>query len=136
MKFPVLKWVKYYYASTVLFIVLDLTLGANVRAVGFEAFPTLRILYYIGCLGCFVVILKNPHWSAPIVLGESIINLLSLIMGLFTPIYVYIPEGNLDKAYSILSIGFVINFAIAASIALISFYQSQSAIEEYFKKRR
>ena len=128
-KFPILSWVKYYYASTVLFILVDLFCGVNVRAAGFAVYPMLRGLYYAGCLGCFFVIYRKPHWSVPVVLIESVINLFVLILGVLAPYYDFVLSGDIEKAISIFSFRFVANFAIAASVGLIAYYQAQSALE-------
>ena len=48
----VLHWAVPYYASTVVFVALDLLWGANLRAVAFESYPGLRALYYAVLLAC------------------------------------------------------------------------------------
>ncbi|MBH0181499.1 MAG: hypothetical protein HP490_07460, partial [Nitrospira sp.] len=89
MRFRPIQWPQYYYFASIIFLLIDWQAGANVRAVGFAAYPTLRMIYYLACLLSGVVIRLFPAWSAPVTLAESTINLTALMISVMTPLYTF-----------------------------------------------
>jgi hypothetical protein len=122
MSFRSLQWPQYYYFASVLFLLIDWLTDANVRAVGFAAYPTLRMVYYLVCLLCGMVVRLLPAWSAPVTLAESTVNITALIISVLTPLYTFDVENpsRLLVAFPQL----VINFMISGTAALVTWYQS------------
>lgn len=122
-----LAWTRLYYAATLLFALADGVAGANVRAVGFAAWPEARAVYYAACGACWWMVWRFPAWSAPVTLLESSVNVTVLCAAvLFAPWLTV--EGSpaapprLDQL--------VLNFAIAGTAGTLAFYQSMSRLPE------
>jgi hypothetical protein len=117
-----LAWTRVYYAATLAFALADGLAGANVRVVGFAAWPELRALYYAACGLCFVVTWRAPAWSAPVTLLESSVNVTVLCASvLFAPHLGWAsgtPEATPDLRQLLL------NFAISGSAGTLAFYES------------
>ncbi|MBH0177715.1 MAG: hypothetical protein HP491_07560 [Nitrospira sp.] len=126
MRFRPIQWPQYYYFASIIFLLIDWQAGANVRAVGFAAYPTLRMIYYLACLLSGVVIRLFPAWSAPVTLAESTINLTALMISVMTPLYTFDvddPSGPLIALPQL-----AINFMISGTAAMLAWYQSLYAI--------
>lgn len=126
MRRRVLHWAVPYYASTVLFVALDLLWGANLRAVAFESYPGLRALYYAVLLGCGALARARPGWSAPITLIESSFSLTTMALAVLAPYYVYALE--LRQAPGVDPVALVFNFLLCGSVALLAFHKAVSSI--------
>jgi len=126
MKVRALRWPQYYYFATVIFLVIDWVAGANVRAVGFAAYPDLRTVYYTVCFLCGMVIRLLPSWSVPVTLAESTINVTALLISTLSPLYTFDVESPSPSLISIPQL--VINFMISGTAALIAWYQSLYAL--------
>ena len=126
MRFRPLQWPQYYYFASVIFLLIDWQAGANVRAVGFAAYPTLRMIYYLACLLSGLVVRLFPAWSAPVTLAESTINLTALMISVLTPLYTFDVE---DPSASLIAFPqLAINFMISGTAAMLAWYQSLYAI--------
>jgi hypothetical protein len=126
MRFRPLQWPQYYYFASVIFLLIDWQAGANVRAVGFAAYPTLRMIYYLACLLSGLVVRLFPAWSAPVTLAESTINLTALMISVLTPLYTFDVE---DPSESLIAFPqLAINFMISGTAAILAWYQSLYAI--------
>lgn len=108
-----------YYAATLAFALADGLAGANVRAVGFAAWPELRALYYAVCGLCGFVVWRWPAWAAPVTLLESSVNVTVLCASVLAPGWGLAPEAAAATLPQLL-----INFAIAGSAGTLAFYQS------------
>ncbi len=126
MSFPSLRWPQYYYFASVGFLLIDWLAGANVRAVGFAAYPTLRMAYYVVCLLCGVVIRLWPAWSAPVTLVESTVNITALMISVLAPLYLFDVGTGVGLPINFSQL--VINFMISGSAVLIAWYQSLHAL--------
>lgn len=122
MSFPPLWWPQYYSFASVGFLLIDWLAGANVRAVGFAAYPTLRMAYNVVCLLCGVVIRPWPAWSAPVTLVESTINITALMISVLAPLYLFDVGTGLGLPISFSQL--TINFIISGTAVLIAWYQS------------
>jgi hypothetical protein len=100
--------------------------GANVRAVGFEAWPALRALYYLACGLCWLVTWRAPEWSALVTLLESSVNVFVLIASLLARYYVFALQGAAAPVVSLPE--HVINFLISGGAGTLAFHQSMSAL--------
>ena len=126
MRFRPLQWPQYYYFASVIFLLIDWLAGANVRVVGFAAYPTLRMTYYLACLLFGLVIRLFPAWSAPVTLAESTLNITALMISVLTPLYTFDienPSGSLTAFPQL-----AINFMISGTAAVLAWYQSLYAI--------
>jgi len=113
-----------YYAATLVFALADWLAGANVRAVGFAAWPELRSLYYLACGLCWLVTWRAPAWSAAVTLLESSVNVTVLCASVLAPGWGLAPEGTLPAGLPQL----VLNFGIAGTAGTLAFYQSLHAL--------
>lgn len=112
----ILPW---YYAATVLFMLLDYGFGVNVRIAFLEPFPAARMGYYLVCFACLALILWRPTWSTLIGTAESLVTLVALILSM--ALRVMIPNDAIFEQ----SVGFVgyqeiLNFLIAGLVAYSS----------------
>jgi hypothetical protein len=120
-------WTRLYYAATLAFALADAFAGANVRAVGFAAWPEARTLYYVACGACWWVVWRFPAWSAPVTLVESSVNLTVLCAAvLFAPWLTV--EGSPAAPPSFGQL--LANFAIAGSAGTLAFYQALGRLAE------
>lgn len=112
----VLPW---YYAATVLFVVLDYGFGVNVRVAFLEPLPAARIGYYLVCVACLGLMLWRPQWRILIGTFESLVTLVALIFGM--AVRVMIPNDAIfEENAAIVTAQEIINFVISGSIAYFS----------------
>jgi hypothetical protein len=114
-----LPWAPVYYAATLAFALADGLAGANVRAVGFAAWPELRAFYYVLCGLCGWLAWRAPAWAAPVTLLESSVNVAVLCASLLAPGWGLAPEGAAANLPQL-----VINFLISGTAGTLAFYQS------------
>jgi hypothetical protein len=124
-----LHWPQVYYSLTLVFALLDWTMGANVRAVGLENAPVLRAGYYGACLLCAVVIHYQPTWGVPITLLESSLNVGVLVLSVFVAYYGMVDtiEGP-EPFINPIDGRFMLNFVISGGAGAVVFYQSLHAL--------
>lgn len=111
--------ITFYYAATIVFVLIDYALGVNLRIAFLEPFPLLRIAYYAACFGCLGLMLRFPRWAALIGGIESLIALIALTfsMGLRT----LIPSAAvLEQGTGFVTTEEIINYLIVGSIAYLS----------------
>ena len=78
--------VRWYYALTPLFALVDFGLGVSLRAAGI-ADSGWRVAYYAFAVGCWFVMRRHPRWTPLIGIGESSVSLFLLIWSVMGPIY-------------------------------------------------
>ena len=112
----VLPW---YYAATVVFLILDYALGINIRIAFLDTLPAARIGYYGVCFVCLGLILFRPAWATLIGTFESLVTLIALILGM--GIRVMVPNDAIfAESAGIVTIQEVFNFLISGSMAYLS----------------
>lgn len=112
----ILPW---YYAATVLFVILDYSFGVNIRAAFLEPWPAARFGYYVACIACFVLILWRPARATFVAAFESLVTLIALILGM--GVRVLVPNDAIfAENADIVTVKEVINFLIAGSVAYLS----------------
>ena len=122
-------WPQVYYSLTLVFALVDWTMGANVRAVGLDDAPVLRAGYYVACLLCGVAIHYRPRMSVPITLVESSLNVGILIISLFLAYYGMIDTIEGPGEFNNPITGrFMVNFFMAGGAGTLAFYQSLHAL--------
>jgi len=57
------KLLNYYYAATIVFVLLDYLLHINIRVAFLQDWPAWRAFYYIFCFACFGLMMWRPGWS-------------------------------------------------------------------------
>jgi hypothetical protein len=134
MRRRVFHWAVVYYASTAVFVALDVLLAANLRAVAFESYPGLRGLYYAVLLACGVLAHARPRWSAPITLVESSFSLTTMALAVLAPHYVYALELRAAPGPDPAALTF--NFLLCGSAAVLAFHGAMSSISGSASKRR
>jgi hypothetical protein len=116
-----------YYWATSVFVLVDLTLGANLRAAALPQ-AELRYLYYGLCFGCAVACRRWPQHAPWVGIGESAVNIFLLIFSVMGPIFA-LPEVLLEggDAGVLMTPAKLINFLISGGLLWLSFQRSQAA---------
>jgi len=121
-----LRFVRAYYLATPVFLIINETLGANVRVAAFEHRPALKYGYYLMCTLLGLLMLLRPAWTGILGLAESSTNITLLVVGYLTPHFEAISQlaasGQLPQSPS--AAEWFLNFAISATAWAISFYRN------------
>ncbi len=113
----VLPW---YYAATVVFLILDYVAGINIRIAFLESMPAARLGYYGVCFACFGLILLRPAWATLVGTFESLVTLIALILGM--GMRVMVPNDAIfGESAGIVTLQEMINFLISGSMAYLSY---------------
>jgi len=109
----ILPW---YYAATLVFLLLDYFGGVNVRVAFLESLPTARVAYYGICFVCFGLMIWRPAWTTLIGTFESLVTMIALIFGM--AVRVIVPNDAIfEENMAIVTTEQLVNFVIAGSIA-------------------
>jgi hypothetical protein len=120
----ILPW---YYAASVVFLLLDFLAGFNVRVAFLEPWPAARVAYYGVCFACFGLMLWRPHWAALIGSVESLVTLVALILSM--AVRVMIPsDAVIAGTASFVTLQEILNFLISGSIAYLAWVKGLRAI--------
>ncbi len=115
----VARVVPWYYAATVLFLILDYAFGINVRIAFLDSMPAARLAYYGVCFACLGLILARPAWATLVGTFESLVTLIALILAM--GIRVLVPNDAIfAENAGIVTIQEVVNFLISGSMAYLS----------------
>ena len=126
--------ISHYYLCTPLFFIMDFYLGMNIRAVGLMDHPGWRTAYYGFCFLCWLLIWKKPSFTSWVGIGESVLNLLLLIIGLLMPYFSFIADIDaVENASQVITVQGVINFFIAGMICLHSYYSAMVRLRQNSK---
>lgn len=112
----ILAW---YYAATAVFLVLDYSLGVNVRIAFLEPWPAARLGYYAVCFTCLGLVLWRPRWATLIGTFESLVTLVALILSMALRVMIPIDAIFAENA-PIVTYREIINFVIAGSVAYLA----------------
>jgi hypothetical protein len=117
-----LALLRWYYAATPLFWVLDGAFGVSVRVAFLDGSPVLRHAYYVVCIGIGIVAATLPRHAGRLALIESVANigLLILSVGVW---YLGVIDWALEPATQVVvpGPGHVANFLIVATAAAVSY---------------
>lgn len=109
----ILPW---YYAATVVFLLLDYVVGINIRVAFLESLPAARAAYYAICFACLGLMIWRPAWTTLIGTFESLVTLVALIFSM--AMRVLVPtDAIFDENASFVTFQEIINFVIAGGIA-------------------
>jgi len=112
-----------YYLGTVVFVLLDLVGGWNIRVTGLQGLPVLKYGYYAGCLGAGWLIHRYPRSAPFVALSESTLNLALLMLG-FLGTYLRALDAALAGAAGTVTItyGQIINLMLNGGILVAGIY--------------
>ena len=109
----------YYYAATVLFLLLDAVLGINVRLAFLDEGLSIRIGYYLFCFVCLALIIWRPTWTVIVGAVESLITLVAIIMHM--ALHVMVPTDQmLESGAGFATPQEMVNFILAGGIAYVA----------------
>ena len=117
----------FYYAATVVFLVLDDGFNVNVRVAALDAVPVLRGGYYLVIFGCLGLMLWRPAWATVIGVVESLATLISLIMNTALRSMI-VSEEMLETGTGFITTAELINFVISGSIAYYSWNRGMTRL--------
>ena len=110
-----------YYAATVLFLAADYLVGLNVRLSFLDGMPGWRALYYVFCVGCFLLIWRRPAWAALVAVCESLVNLSGLILDMGVRV-ITLTDAAIEGGRPPVTGEEVINFLISGTVAYYSLW--------------
>jgi len=117
----------FYYAATIVFLMLDYGFSVNVRVAALEAYPGLRGGYYLVILACFGVMLWRPSWATAIGVVESLATLVALIMNMALRSMI-VTDQMLETGVGFITTAEIINFVISGSIAWFFWQRGMTAL--------
>ena len=120
----ILPW---YYAATVVFLLLDYFAGINVRVAFLESLPGARAAYYAICFACLALMIWRPSWTTLIATFESLVTIIALIFSM--GIRVMVPtDAIFDENVSFVTYQEIINFMMSGSMAYLSWIKGLKAL--------
>lgn len=123
------RLLRIYYAATLLFVALDYFLHINIRLAFLEAWPAMRVLYYLLCFVCLGLILWRPGWGLWIGTIESLLALSMLIITMGVRVMT-VSEQMLQTGSGLVSISEIMNFIIVGGAAWIAYMRGIQAIKK------
>ena len=124
----VIRILPWYYAATVVFLLLDYAAGVNVRVAFLESLPGIRVTYYMFCFLCLALMIWRPTWATLITTLESLVTLVALILGM--AVRVMIPNDAIFvENVSIVTYQEIINFLISGSMAYFAWTKGLKALQ-------
>ena len=120
----ILPW---YYAATLVFLLLDFFGGVNVRVAFLDTLPAARVAYYGICFACLGLMIWRPAWTTLIGTFESLVTMVALIFGM--ALRVMVPnDAIVEENIAIVTSEQLVNFIIAGSIAYLSWVRGLKAL--------
>jgi hypothetical protein len=121
------KLLNYYYAATIVFVLLDYLLNINVRVAFLQDWPAWRAFYYGFCFACFGAMLWRPGWSTWIATFESLLTLSLLILNMGVRV-ILVTDEMIETGRGGVTTGEIINFMIVSIAAYLSFMRGATVI--------
>ncbi len=120
----ILPW---YYAASVVFLLLDFVADINVRLAFLEPWPTARVVYYGICFACLGLMLWRPAWSVLIGSFESLVTLVALILSM--AVRVMVPgDAVFAGQAAFVTVPEILNFLISGSVAYLAWVKGLRAL--------
>lgn len=124
----VIRILPWYYAATVVFLLLDYFAGVNVRVAFLESLPEARVAYYAICFACLALMIWRPSWTTLIATFESLVTIIALIFSM--GMRVMVPtDAIFDENASFITYQEIINFMISGSMAYLSWIKGLKALQ-------
>lgn len=114
------RLLRIYYAATLLFVMLDYLMNINVRLAFLEAWPGMRVLYYLLCFVCLGLMTWRPRLSPWIATFESALALSLLILTMGARVMTA-SEQMLDAGTGFVSVNEIMNFMIVGGAAWLAY---------------
>ena len=120
--------VTFYYAATILFLLLDLVLGVNVRVAFLEPFPMARLAYYLVCFVLFALMLWRPGWALLIGTIESLVAVVALTFSMALRVMI-VTDEMIETGVGFVTTEEIFNYLIVGGIAYFSWAQGVKALK-------
>ena len=113
------NFLRWYYAATAIFVLLDYFLNINIRLAALEQAPFWRASYYLFCFFCLGLMCWRPAWSALIASIESLLTLSMLIISMALRVII-VTDEMIESGRGAVTLNEIINFAIASAITYVA----------------
>lgn len=120
--------IKLYYASTLLFVVLDYLMNINVRVAFLENWPSARLVYYAICFACLAVVIWRPAWSALVGAIESLTVIVALTIGMALRVMI-VTDEMIEQGTGAVTSQELLNYLISGTIAYIAWFRGVQALK-------
>lgn len=117
----------FYYAATLIFLILDYTLGFNIRLAFLEPYPEARAAYYGVCFFCLGLMLWRPSWTVLVAAFESIITLSALIIGMGVRT-ILVTDQMLETGSGVVTLPELLNFLLSGGAAYLAWVRGISRL--------
>jgi hypothetical protein len=121
------KLLNYYYAATIVFVLLDYLLHINVRVAFLQDWPAWRAFYYVFCFACFGLMMWRPGWSAWIATFESLLTLSLLILNMGARVMI-VTDEMIETGRGGVTMSELINFVIVSSAAYVAYTRGAAVL--------
>ena len=121
--------VTFYYAATILFLLLDFVLGVNVRVAFLEPFPMARLAYYLVCFVLFALMLWRPGWALLIATIESLVAVVALTFSMALRVMI-VTDEMIETGVGFVTTEEIFNYLIVGGIAYFSWAQGVKSLKE------
>ena len=125
---------RFYYAATAAFLLLDYAFDVNLRLAFLEPWPGWRAFYYAICFSCFGLIVWRPDLTLLVTTVESLITLSALLLSMgarVLSVSVNVPE----MGGGFVTVEEIINFVIAGGAAWLGWFHGSRALHKEFRQR-
>jgi len=125
---------RFYYAATAFFLLLDYIFDINVRLAFLEAWPGWRALYYLFCFACLGLIVWRPALTLLVTAVESLITLTALLLSMgirVMSLSVTMPETG----HGIITTEEILNFILVGGAAWIGWMRGSQALQAELRRR-
>ena len=110
---------RFYYAATAVFLLLDYLFNINVRVAFLDQWPGWRFLYYAFCFGIFAAIAWRPMLAELLGVAESLLTLVALIVTMAVRVMV-VTDEMIETGAGFVTQQEIINFVLSGGIAWLS----------------
>ena len=118
-----------YYAATAVFMLLDYAAGFNMRLTFLDDQPGWRFAWYVVCLGCFLLMLYRPQWTAWIAATESLLTLSMIILSTALKVTI-VTDEMIEQGRGDVSMLELANFVVSSTVVYISYQRSLREIRQ------
>ena len=121
------RMLPWYYAASVIFLLLDYVADINIRVAFLEPWPAARAAYYGVCFACLGLMLWRPRWAVLIGSFESLVTLVALILSM--AVRVMIPsDAAVGGSAPFVTLQEILNFLISGSVAYLAWVKGLRAM--------
>ena len=118
---------RFYYAATAIFLVLDYFLGINIRLAALDQAPGWRALYYVFCFSCLGLIYWRPGWAGWVATAESLLTLSLLIINMALRVTI-VTDEMIESGRGAVTVSEIVNFLLASSVAYFAYQRNVSRL--------